>query len=131
MSEASLNVLSMTGREAKSCAEDPDKCVQDLESIPQIQDEQLLSTISEIYLTKAINLGDSSACKVSIIAKHQSEEKQKLNQQNYNQCLDQQMEMLDKSIRYSYAYLFKLNVIHKIVFLITDKFKFVTFITKL
>ena len=107
MSEASLNVLSMTGREAKSCAEDPDKCVQDLESIPQIQDEQLLSTISEIYLTKAINLGDSSACKVSIIAKHQSEEKQKLNQQNYNQCLDQQMEMLDKSIRYSYAYLFK------------------------
>lgn len=107
MSEASLNVLSMTGREAKSCAEDPDKCVQDLEAIPQIQDEQLLSTISEIYLTKAINLNDSSNCKISIIAKHQSKEKQKLNQQNYDQCLDQQMAMLDKSIRYSYAYLFK------------------------
>lgn len=107
MSEASLNVLSMTGREAKACAEDPDKCVKDLEAIPQIQDEQLLSTISEIYLTKAIELNGSSNCKISILAKHQSEEKQKLNQQNYNQCLDQQMAMLDKSIRYSYAYLFK------------------------
>ncbi len=106
MSEASLNVLSMTGREAKSCAEEPEKCVADLEKIPQIQDEQLLSTISEIYLTKAISLGDSSNCKISLLAKHQSEEKQKINQQNYDQCLDQQMAMLDKSIRYSYAYLF-------------------------
>ena len=106
MSEASLNVLSMTGREAKSCAEEPEKCVTELEKIPQIQDEQLLSTASEIYLTKAITFGDSSSCKISIFTKHQSEEKQKLNQKNYDDCLDQQMVMLDKSIRYSYAYLF-------------------------
>ena len=56
MSEASLNVLSMTGREAKTCAEDPETCVQDLVKTPQIQDEQLLSTASEIYLAKAIEL---------------------------------------------------------------------------
>ena len=107
MSEASLNVLSMTGREAKSCTDEPEKCVADLAEIPQIQDEQLLSTASEIYLTKAINLGDSSNCKVSLFSKHQSTDKQQASQKNYEQCLDQQMVMLDNSIRYSYAYLFK------------------------
>ncbi len=107
MSEASLNVLSMTGSEAKKCTDQPDQCVQDLEKIPQIQDEQLLSTASEIYLAKAIALNDSSSCKVSTLSKHQSEEKQKINKTNYNNCLDQQLDMLDKSIRYSYAYLFE------------------------
>ena len=107
MSEASLNVLSMTGREAKTCTEDPDICVNELEQIPQVQDEQFLSTASEIYLTKALALNASSSCKISILAKHQSEEKQKNNQENYDHCLDLQMEMLDKAIRYSYAYLFK------------------------
>lgn len=107
MSEASLNVLSMTGREAKTCAEDPETCVQDLVKTPQIQDEQLLSTASEIYLAKAIELEASSNCKTSLFGKHQSKEKQKLQQVNYDDCLDQQLNMLDKSIRYSYAYLFK------------------------
>lgn len=107
MSEASLNVLSMTGSEAKKCTEQPKQCVQDLEKIPQIQDEQLLSAASEIFLAKAIALNNSSSCKISILAKHQSEEKQKINQDNYNTCLDQQLNMLDKSIRYSYAYLFE------------------------
>ncbi|OTG66452.1 lipase family alpha/beta hydrolase [Acinetobacter silvestris] len=107
MSEASLNVLSMTGREAKTCAEDPETCVQDLIAIPQIQDEQLLSTASEVYLTKAIALDASSECKISIFNKHQSEEKQKIQQIKHDECLDQQLNMLDKSIRYSYAYLFK------------------------
>ncbi|WP_173911108.1 triacylglycerol lipase [Acinetobacter sp. Marseille-Q1618] len=107
ISEASLNVLSMTGSEAKKCTEQPDQCIQDLEKIPQIQDEQLLSTASEVYLAKAIALSNSSSCKISIISKHQSEEKQKLNQTTYDDCLDQQLAMLDKSIRYSYAYLFK------------------------
>ncbi len=41
LSEASLNVLSMTGREAKICAEKPEECVSALKQIPQIQDEQL------------------------------------------------------------------------------------------
>ncbi|TCM66447.1 pimeloyl-ACP methyl ester carboxylesterase [Acinetobacter calcoaceticus] len=106
MSEASLNVLSMTGSEAKSCTEDPDDCVSKLQKIPQILDEQLLSTASEIYLSKAIALGSSSACKTSVLSKHRSEERLLEQQQNYNQCLDQHMQMLDKSLRYSYAYLF-------------------------
>ena len=106
LSEASLNVLSMTGREAKICSEQPEECVSELKQIPQIQDEQLLSTASELYLAKALSLEKSSACKVSILAKTQSEEKQALQKQNYQSCLDQQLGMLDKSIRYSYAYMF-------------------------
>ncbi|WP_374664876.1 esterase/lipase family protein [Acinetobacter sp.] len=107
LSEASLNVLSMTGREAKVCADAPEKCVEDIQKIPQIQDEQLLSTASELYLAKAIELEKSSECKISILTKHSSQEKQQATQRTYDACLDQQLNMLDKSIRYSYAYMFK------------------------
>lgn len=107
LSEASLNVLSMTGREANLCAENPEECVDALKQIPQIQDEQLLSTASELYLAKAIGLENSSSCKISILNSKRSEEQQKINQANYEQCLDQQLHMLDQSIRYSYAYMFK------------------------
>ncbi|MDM1753514.1 alpha/beta hydrolase [Acinetobacter towneri] len=107
LSEASLNVLSMTGREANLCAENPEECVDALKQIPQIQDEQLLSTASELYLAKAIGLENSSSCKISILNSKRSEEQQKINQANYEQCLDQQLHMLDRSIRYSYAYMFK------------------------
>ena len=107
LSEASLNVLSMTGREANICAEKPEECVSALKQIPQIQDEQLLSTASELYLAKAIGLENSSSCKISILNSKRSEEQQKINQANYEQCLDQQLHMLDQSIRYSYAYMFK------------------------
>ncbi len=107
LSEASLNVLSMTGREAKVCTETPEKCVDDIKQIPQVQDEQLLSTASELYLAKAIALENSAECKISRLSKHKSEEHQKTEQDNYNKCLDSQLQMLDKSIRYSYAYMFK------------------------
>ncbi|NHB58565.1 alpha/beta hydrolase [Acinetobacter shaoyimingii] len=107
MSEASLNVLSMTGRQAEKCTETPDECVHDLKIIPQIQDEQLLATASEIYLTNALSLDSSSSCNISVVNKYQSKEKQDSHQKAYEQCLDQELAMLDKSIRYSYAYLFK------------------------
>lgn len=107
LSEASLNVLSMTGREAKACTENPQDCVNELQQIPQIQDEQLLSTASELYLAKAIELESSSACKISLLSSQKSEEKQKIEQETYHACLDQQLTFLDKSIRYSYAYMFK------------------------
>lgn len=107
LSEASLNVLSMSGKEAKVCMQTPNECIADLHKIPQIQDEQLLSTASELYLSKAMSLSDSSECKVSKLTKHKGEEEQKTIQKTYEHCLDQELEALDKSIRYSYAYLFK------------------------
>ena len=107
LSEASLNVLSMTGREAKICTTHPTQCVQELQQIPQIQDEQLYSTASELYLARALALEGSSDCKIGLLTDHKSEEKQKIQQEIYNQCLEQELDMLDKSIRYSYAYMFK------------------------
>jgi pimeloyl-ACP methyl ester carboxylesterase len=107
LSEASLNVLSMTGREAKICTESPESCVDEIKQIPQIVDEQLLSTASELYLAKAIELENSAECKISLLTKHISQERQQAQQVSYEKCLDQQLYMLDKSIRYSYAYMFK------------------------
>ena len=107
LSEASLNVLSMSGKEAKGCMQAPDQCIADLHKLPQILDEQLLSTASELYLAKSMALSDSSECKIGRFFKHKSEEEQKTIQQNYESCLDQELGALDKSIRYSYAYLFK------------------------
>ena len=104
LSEASLNVLSMTGREAKNCVLEPQQCVQNLKDTPQIQDEQLLSTASELFLAKAIELDKSVECKTSLLSR--SEEQKKLAQQQREQCLEQQLGMLDQSIRYSYAYMF-------------------------
>lgn len=106
LSEASLNVLSMTGSDPKACTDDPIDCVSKLEAIPQIQDEQLFSTASEIFLAKALALSESSNCKNSLLTEKHSAEKQKKNQEKYHQCLDQNLIMLDKSIRYSYVYLF-------------------------
>nr|WP_273778915.1 alpha/beta fold hydrolase [Acinetobacter sp. GSS19] len=107
LSEASLNVLSMTGREAKACIEQAVHCVAELQQIPQIQDEQLLSTSSEIYLARAMQLGDSTACQYSPTEQQAKNPQQHNQQQQHEQCLDQQLDLLDKSIRYSYAYLFK------------------------
>ncbi len=106
LSEASLNVLSMTGSQADKCENNPDKCIADITKITQVQDEQLYSTASELYLAKAMELDKTSACTVSKLSKFESEEKRKNNKEIYEACLDQEIVMLDKSIRYGYAYLF-------------------------
>ena len=74
-------------------------CQANSNKFPQIQDEQILSTASELYLAKALSLEKSSACKMSILAKTQSEEKQALQKIKLPKCLDQQLGMLDKSIQ--------------------------------
>lgn len=106
LSEASLNVLSMTGSQAETCQDNPTQCINDITKITQVQDEQLYSTASELYLAKAKALDKSSACTISKLSKLESDKKRESNKENYDKCLDQEMDMLDKSIRYSYAYLF-------------------------
>ncbi|WOE31794.1 MULTISPECIES: alpha/beta hydrolase [unclassified Acinetobacter] len=106
-SEASVNVLTMVGRDAKYCTEQPTECVNSLKKVSQIQDELVYATASELYLAKALALDASSNCKISSLTSYKSKEKQDLAEKNYDQCLDDELAMLDKSIRYSYAYLFK------------------------
>lgn len=108
LSEASLNVLSMTGSEAKSCINQPKECVAELKKITQISDEQLYSTASELFLAKSLQLGKSSECKPNtVLSKTLSEEKKNAQNENKHQCLTHQLDMLDQTIRYSYAYLFE------------------------
>lgn len=102
LSEASLNSLYMSGGEVKTCMQTPSECISVLQKISQVQDEQLLSTASELYLAKAIALSGTSTCRNNKPTMLKVEEKLK-----YEQCLDEELDALDKSIRYSYAYLFK------------------------
>ncbi|WDZ50113.1 alpha/beta fold hydrolase [Acinetobacter vivianii] len=102
LSGASLNLLYMSDMDMKLCMKNPDACIVDLEKIPQVQTEQLLSAASELYLSKALVLADSHDCKIN--KKPKTSAKPALQ---VNECLDQQLQALDKSIRYSYAYLFK------------------------
>ncbi|KJV38540.1 alpha/beta hydrolase [Acinetobacter brisouii] len=104
LSEASLNVLSMTGREAKICVESPTACLKNMQQIPQ---EQLFSTASELYLAKAKLLENSSACKKRPKSKQHLSERDEQQEQLFSSCITEEGEMLDKSIRYSYAYLFR------------------------
>ena len=107
LSEASLNVLTMTGREAKACTEQPQQCVDELRDIPQILDEQLYSTASEIFLAKALELKTSSQCAPGLLQSTLSEDKKQAQLIAQHKCLEQQIHWVDKSLRYSYAYLFK------------------------
>ncbi len=114
LSEASLNVLSMSGQETKKCINDPNQCMEDLAQIPEIIDEQYLSAASEIYLAHAIQLSKSSNC--DFAKTHAKKEQDQLNVEQkakydtlgkqYIQCTTQQLESLNHAIRYSYAYLF-------------------------
>ena len=105
LSEASLNVLSMTKRQADVCTTNPQSCMDDLQQIPEIIDEQSLSTGSEIFLAHALDLQKSDKCAVPKI-KSFTPEQQQHSQQLYQTCLSQQINALNQSIRFSYAYLF-------------------------
>ncbi|MCF8998156.1 esterase/lipase family protein [Acinetobacter nectaris] len=107
LSEASLNVLSMTGRESKTCMNEPTSCLADIKQIPQVPNEQFFSTASELYLAKAMSLEKTSACKSKIKENSVLTDRQKEKLAAQNQCINEELLMLDHSIRYSYAYLFK------------------------
>lgn len=129
LSEASLDVLSMTGREAQVCENNPEECVKELQEIPQILDEQLLSTSSELYLAKSLQLGKSAECKTSALAKTRSEEKQQLQTQNLQNVRNSSYKCWIKVSATVMPICFRLNVHHRTGSSTTDKFRFVTFIT--
>lgn len=107
LSEASLNVLSMTGHESEKCLSNPQECMDKLQQTPEIIDEQRLATGSELYLAHALELKESSQCNInSITQKFKKPEEQQIVFDHYNQCMLLQLEALNQSLRYSYAYLF-------------------------
>lgn len=107
LSEASLNVLSMTGQDAKTCDINLESCLNNIQKTVQIPQERFYATGSELYLAKAKSLESTSACKHK--ENEIKSEKQETQQHSQHQCLDAEIAMLDKSIRYSFAYLFRSN----------------------
>ncbi len=106
LSESSLNVLATTGRDAQFCIQQPKQCVAEFRELKeQIPQEQWLSTASELFLAQALLLDKDRRCTGSSL-KFRSDEHQIEKKQIQLQCLDQQLAMLDQSIRYSYAYMF-------------------------
>lgn len=104
LSETTLHVLSMAGLQVKSCNVDLDECIQGISNITAIQDEQLYSSASELYLAKAIELSKTSDCK---LPSTRYEAKPELGQSKSSLCFEKTLLLLDKSIRYSYLYLFE------------------------
>ena len=105
LSEGSLNVLSMTNQQGNRCIEQPKTCLDTLQQTPQLLDEQALSTGSELYLAHAIFLKQSRTCQVPKQSQQISQQAIPFDQ-DYRSCLEQQINALNQSIRYSYAYLF-------------------------
>lgn len=108
LSQTSVNILARTGYSEKSCLKNIEQCTSDLRQNTQLYHPQWLSSISEIYLAKALELDDEAGCKGSSLKAfnfQKIDQKQTLNLKQ-QQCLDQQLYFLDQSVRHAYAYWF-------------------------
>ena len=99
LSQSSLGSLHIVGQTAEHCLDDPDQCISRIQENKDLENEELYSTASEVYLAKALLIQEKY---LSTLKPQQT-----LNAQT-QQYLEQQLHYLDKSLRYSYAYLFKL-----------------------
>ncbi|ENW92121.1 esterase/lipase family protein [Acinetobacter dispersus] len=99
LSDASQNTLLLAGIPANECINQPDRCIQTLEKKLTDNNEQRYATASEVYLAQALRLSEEKRCHISLLERQHSTKQ--------NQCLDQVLTLLDRSIRFSYAYLFE------------------------
>ena len=120
LSEASLSVLSMTGRNPEQCVNDPYSCLQQLKQVSQVSDEQYLSTGSELLVAKLDQVKQDPGCHSPLIPeKHRTQldglgnkiirpvqVTPVIDMKPYFHCLAQQEKLLSDTVRYAYAYLF-------------------------
>lgn len=102
LSETSRQLLSLQALSLKKCNQDIDQCVKTLYSDDTLDKEQVYSTSSELYMAKALELNDNPTCKSDLPRKPTAS---MLQSQEFN-CRNLQLNYLDKSLRYSYVYLF-------------------------
>lgn len=101
LSYSTLTLLNVIDQTALTCLKQVEQCVNQLNSPNIFDEEERYAAISEIYLAKAFEIEKKYQCKAV---------KQRLTPEPSAQskvCLDQQLFWLDKSLRYSYVYLFK------------------------
>lgn len=120
LSEASLSVLSMTGRDPEQCLNDPYACLQQLKQVSQVSDEQYLSTGSELLVARLDQLKQDQTCHSPLIPEAYRTRMDGLgnkiirplysapviDMKPYFHCLAQQEKLLSDTVRYAYAYLF-------------------------
>lgn len=102
LSQYSNNTLLLIQPKMELCVQNPSTCMQPLLALHEISDEDKLSTGSELYLAHALYLQKQQQCNINPI---HTQLKQKSNV-NETACLQNYLEALNQSIRYSYAYLF-------------------------
>ncbi|WP_109440286.1 lipase family alpha/beta hydrolase [Acinetobacter haemolyticus] len=86
------NFLYLTKTNQAHCLNNVDDCVNQIKKINGKEDD-LYAAVSEIYLAKAMSINTDKCNRLG----------------KTNNCLDQKLRFLDKSLRHSYAYLFKSN----------------------
>ena len=102
LSLASQDLLKLVDETNTSCLNRLENCIKKMHSNETLDPEQIFSAASELYLARAFQADKEAECKKDLKQKNQ------LTQATHsNQCLEQQLSDFDRSLRYSYIYLFK------------------------
>ncbi|MEG0487475.1 MAG: alpha/beta fold hydrolase [Acinetobacter sp.] len=103
LSSQTSGLLFLIDQSQSECLTSPDRCISKLNEYQYIDRSELYSSASELYLAGAMKLEHSSQCDHALKNGWGGQGKNSKAQI----CIDQALYMLDKSIRYSYMYLFK------------------------
>lgn len=98
LSDATQNSLLLSGVPVEACLSQPEQCVQRLQLKLADSPEQRYAAASEIYLARALQLGQEKNCQIALAQTSHSAQQ--------NRCLDEVLSLLDQSVRFSFAYLF-------------------------
>jgi pimeloyl-ACP methyl ester carboxylesterase len=125
LSDASLSVLAMTGQNQDDCLSQLDPCIARLNAVPQLLSEQHLSTLSELYLSRATQLQQQFLPCITALntppaphhlqiqlrsaTPHTSAQSADIVSRQRAQCYAPTQAALLSSIRYAYAYLMYSN----------------------
>ena len=102
LSSQTVNLLVLMKQSQAQCLAQIDRCVALLDQNQFIDRAEFYSAASELYMAYSKQLENSSGCQ-SVFKRHAFEK----NSEQEQRCIDQALSALDKSIRYSYLYLFK------------------------
>ncbi len=102
LSSETSNLLLLNNQSQSNCINNADLCVVTWSDNQFIDRAEVYSAASELYLAHAQQLENSSSCHKALKPEILSKAGTKVQS-----CMDQQLAALDKSIRYSYMYLFR------------------------
>lgn len=91
LSHPTENLLYLTQKDEQKCLKDIESCTSRIEQLSENSKQERYAALSEIYLDKALNIANTQPCKMT---------------SRNTDCLDEQLSYFDKSLRYSYVYLF-------------------------